>query len=84
MDLISGQPDTPTLRTALTLAVAGLLVSIVGGLFFAVYDIVHVTRRPTFSGGAKAGWICALCFASVLAIPIYWLTHLRNEPGTFH
>jgi hypothetical protein len=55
-----------------------LFAAVAGVWFFIIYDIVHAARNPRLSGGAKAGWIWAICFLNVFAIPAYWAMHLRR------
>jgi hypothetical protein len=62
-------------------AVVALLVftflSVAGLWFFITFDIAHIAMNPRLSGGAKAGWICAIWFLHVFSIPVYWFKHLR-------
>ncbi len=67
------------LRPAVGVCMVLLLLSVIGTWFFIIYDIVHVARKPDFSGSAKVGWICAIWFLNMFAIPIYWMKYLRSR-----
>ena len=53
-------------------------ISVAGIWFFIIFDIVHIARNARFSGGVKAGWICAIWFLNLFSIPVYGLKHLRK------
>jgi hypothetical protein len=65
-------------RPIFVASLALLVLSVIGVWFFIIYDIIHVARNQALSGGAKAGWICAIWFLNVFVIPVYWLKHQRN------
>ena len=66
-------------RPFLIVALILLFLTVLGTWFFIIFDIVHVARNPAFSGGAKAGWICAIWFLNIFVIPIYWMKHQRQN-----
>ena len=66
----------------LTVGMVLLFVSVLGVWFFIIFDIIHAAKNPSLSGGAKAGWICALWFLNIFAIPVYWMKHLRRNHQT--
>ncbi|RPJ38565.1 MAG: hypothetical protein EHM35_04245 [Planctomycetaceae bacterium] len=68
----------PKLVMPVILAIVLLFISVAGIWFFIIFDIVHVARNDRFSGGVKAGWICAIWFLNIFSIPVYALKHLRK------
>ena len=68
----------PKLVMPVILAIVLLFISVAGIWFFIIFDIVHVARNDRFSGGVKAGWICAIWFLNIFSIPVYGLKHLRK------
>jgi len=56
-----------------------LYLSIGGIWFFIIYYTVQAAQSQSFSRAAKAGWICALWFLSVFAIPVYWFRFVRQQ-----
>ena len=78
-------PDAQIPDKAIPLLVIGMIflfISVLGTWFFIIFDIIHAVRNPSLSGGAKAGWICAIWFLSIFAIPVYWMKHLRGNHRT--
>jgi len=67
------------LRPIVVIALILEFLSVFGVCFFIIYDIIHIVRNKTFSSGAKVGWICAIWFLNVFAIPVYGLKHLCKE-----
>lgn len=57
-----------------------LFLCLVAMMFFIVFDIIQIAKRRSFSGVAKAGWICAVLFLSIIAVPVYGLTYFK-EPS---
>jgi hypothetical protein len=74
-----GEEIPRTLIPVFVLFMILLVTAVLGSWFFIIYYIIHVVRNPAFSGGRKAGWICALWFLNVFAIPWYWMKHLRGH-----
>jgi len=72
----------PEFWVPVILALVLTFISVAGIWFFIIFDIVHVARNAGLSGGAKAGWICALWFLNIFSIPIYGLKHLRAPKRT--
>ena len=56
-----------------------LCLSMGGSLFFIIYYTVQVAGSQSFSWAAKAGWICALWFLHVFAVPVYWFRFVRQQ-----
>lgn len=58
-------------------AVAGVFVIVCALLALAGNHIVHAVRNPSLSENQRAAWVCALGCLSVVAIPLYWVRHMR-------
>lgn len=76
VDMESETP--PEFIGPIILAIVLTFISVAGGWFFIVFDIVHIARNDRFSAGAKAGWICAIWFLNIFSIPTYGLKYLRK------
>lgn len=69
-------------RNMLPFVVTGMIllfISVIGVWFFIIYDIVHIAKNQTLTGGAKAGWIFAIWFFNIFIIPVYWFLHLKDR-----
>ncbi len=78
-------PDAQIPDKVIPLLITGMIflfLSVLGTWFFIIFDIIHAAKNPDFSGGAKAGWICAIWFLNIFAIPVYWMKHLRGNHRT--
>lgn len=59
------------LRAAAGVCLALLLISVIGPWSLIIHGMVPGATRPEFSGGTRVGWIRALGFLNIFAIPVY-------------
>ena len=78
---MEGEIPVP-LRPVVVVAMILLLIAVLGIWFFIIFDIIHVARNTALSGGAKAGWICAIWFLNIFVISVYWMKHQRGTHRT--
>jgi hypothetical protein len=73
------EPLSPDVIPFVSLTGIALFSSLITLLFLVVFDIIQVIKRRSFSLGAKAGWICAILFLSIFAVPVYGLLYFKEH-----